>query len=211
MEPAATHERRYPCNCCGFLTLSVGCGSYEICPVCFWKDDPVQNSDPTYPGGANSVCLDEAGKNFIQQGAAEMGEATHVRGPHFEEVPPPELLAGLDSESHAAKVRSSKVRLLAIARSIQSGHIGLLDGCSAIAATGFPLNGYGPLEDLIRGFALVSGEIDEYPAGSVRELWAAEALDAKDAELQEYEQRVRVGVLMDCVQLEAVLVKDLIG
>ena len=209
MPPQATHQRRCPCSCCGFLTLTEGFGSYEICPVCFWEDDPLQNHDPTYSGGANSVCLEEAEKNYIRHGAVEVRNAIHVRGPLSEEVPPPVLLSGLASELHAAKVRGVKVRLLAIARSIAAGHIGLLDGCSAIAATAFPLNDEGPSEDLLRGFVAVSGEIHEYPVGSTRELWAAEALEAKDAELREYEQRVRRGVLADCAQLEALLVKDL--
>ena len=124
-------------------------------------------------------------------------------------VSPPVLLTGLDSELHTANVRAVKVRLLAIARSITAGHIGLLDGCSAFAAPAFPLNDEGPLEDLLRGFARVPGEIDEYPVGSTGELWAKDALEAKDAEFREFEQRVRLGVLADCAQLQAVLVKDL--
>lgn len=138
----------------------------------------------------------------------EVRNAIHVRGPLSEEVPPPVLLSGLASELHAAKVRGVKVRLLAIARSIAAGHIGLLDGCSAKAATAFPLNDEGPLEDLLRGFVAVSDEMDEYPVGT-RELWAAEALEAKDAELREYEQRVRRGVLADCARMEALLVRIL--
>jgi hypothetical protein len=48
--------RGYLCRCCGFLTLSdPSYGSYEICPVCFWEDDPVQNEDPSNAGGANQI------------------------------------------------------------------------------------------------------------------------------------------------------------
>lgn len=209
MPPEATDQRRYLCSCCGFLTLSEGFGSYEICPVCFWEDDPVQNHDPTYSGGANSVCLEEAARNFIKQGVAGVDNAAHVRGPMSDEIPPPVLLTGLDAGLRAEKERVVKVRLLAIARSVTAGHIGVLDGCSAIAATAFPLDCEGPLEDLVRGFAAVSGEIDEFPVGSVRELWAAETLKAKDAELREYERRAREGVLADCARLEAALVKEL--
>jgi hypothetical protein len=209
MPPEANDQRRYPCRCCGFLTLSEGSGSYEVCPVCFWEDDPVQNDDPTFLGGANSVCLEEAEHNFIRHGVAEVEDAAHIRGPLSEEVPPPVLLAGLDGELYAAKIRGVKIRLLAIARSIIAGHIGLLDGCSTVAAAAFPLDVEGPLEDLLRRFATVSGEIDEYPVGRPRELWASAALAAKDAELREYEQRLRLGVLADCARLEAMMISDL--
>ncbi len=53
------------CPCCSNLTMSEGNpGSFEICPVCFWEDDGVQNDDPTYAGGANVVSLNEARHNY---------------------------------------------------------------------------------------------------------------------------------------------------
>ncbi|HEP9402485.1 hydrolase, partial [Pseudomonas aeruginosa] len=43
---------RYPCPCCGYLTFDEEpCGTYEICPVCYWEDDIAQNKDPDYDGG----------------------------------------------------------------------------------------------------------------------------------------------------------------
>ena len=35
-------------------------GKYEICPVCGWEDDPVQNDDPYFSGGANEFSLKES-------------------------------------------------------------------------------------------------------------------------------------------------------
>jgi len=35
-------------------------GTYEICPVCGWEDDPVQFRDPDRAGGANEMSLNEA-------------------------------------------------------------------------------------------------------------------------------------------------------
>lgn len=32
---------RYPCPCCGHLVFEDPPGSYEICPVCFWEDEPL--------------------------------------------------------------------------------------------------------------------------------------------------------------------------
>ncbi len=129
--------RGYPCQCCGFLTLSdPSGGSYEICPVCFWEDDPVQNEDPFYAGGANQVSLDEAKKKFVELGAADFRCLAHVRGPYVEEVPPPPMLQGLDSELRAIKERAVKVALLGTVRSIRVGLIPLLEGCTAISALG---------------------------------------------------------------------------
>jgi hypothetical protein len=56
---------RFACPCCGFLTLmEQPPGTFEVCPVCYWEDDPVQYADPVYRGGANQVNLSEARKNF---------------------------------------------------------------------------------------------------------------------------------------------------
>jgi hypothetical protein len=35
-------------------------GTYEICPVCGWEDDPVQYDDPAYADGANAISLADA-------------------------------------------------------------------------------------------------------------------------------------------------------
>ena len=46
---------RYPCPCCGYLTLGdEHRGGYEICPVCFWEDDGVQFHELDFVGGANN-------------------------------------------------------------------------------------------------------------------------------------------------------------
>ncbi|MFN7922078.1 MAG: CPCC family cysteine-rich protein [Bryobacteraceae bacterium] len=210
MPPKDNSNSRYACRCCGFHTLSEpNFGSYEICPVCFWEDDPVQNDDPTYKGCANSVSLKEARTNFITNAAAEPRNTAHTRGPLSGEVPPPLLLAGLDAEVRRSKEKAVRILLLGIARSIKAGRIGVLDGCSAIAATAWPLNLEGPLEDVVRHFTGVAGEIDDFPSGNTRDLWDAVPLAEKDAELREYERRVRSSVLNDCQQLEALLVKDL--
>lgn len=49
----------YPCPCCVNYEFSQE-GSYEICPVCNWEDDPVQYEDPNFGGGANFMSLNEA-------------------------------------------------------------------------------------------------------------------------------------------------------
>ncbi|WP_223596802.1 CPCC family cysteine-rich protein [Neobacillus bataviensis] len=63
----------YTCQCCGYKTLTEGTrDSYEICEVCFWEDDFVQNEDPDYEGGANEVSLRQAQWNFKLFGASEV-------------------------------------------------------------------------------------------------------------------------------------------
>lgn len=56
---------KYKCPCCGYYTFDERpSGSYDICPVCFWEDDPVQLDDPSYEGGENTVnrCVGKVSK-----------------------------------------------------------------------------------------------------------------------------------------------------
>ncbi|MBK9386338.1 MAG: hydrolase [Planctomycetes bacterium] len=76
---------RSPCRCCGFLTLGAR-GNYEICPVCFWEDDVLEN--PEIAGGANAVSLREAQASYRRIGACEARFLDHVRAPLPEEQPP---------------------------------------------------------------------------------------------------------------------------
>ena len=82
-----TTEYKYPCPCCGFLTLEEKPpGTYEICPVCYWEDDLVQFQEPT-AWGANSVTLQEARHNFLRFGASEERFKSFVRSPFPIELP----------------------------------------------------------------------------------------------------------------------------
>lgn len=63
--------REYTCSCCGYKTLEEPSGNYEICSVCYWEDDSVQNDDPDFEGGANQVSLRQAQRNFNIYGASE--------------------------------------------------------------------------------------------------------------------------------------------
>jgi hypothetical protein len=77
----------YACPCCGYKTLTEKpTGTYEICPVCFWEDDPVQYRDPFDKNGANKVSLMEAKKNFSDFGAVERKFISKVRKPLPEEL-----------------------------------------------------------------------------------------------------------------------------
>ena len=78
---------RYPCPCCGYRTLPGPSPTDEICPVCFWQDDFVDNHD-TDVLGPNKVTLSEARANFARLGASEQRFVVEVRPPRPEEGPP---------------------------------------------------------------------------------------------------------------------------
>ncbi len=81
-------KRRYKmCPCCGYFTLP-GHGRKDICPVCFWEDDPVQSAHEQSREGANPVSLAEARKNYAGFGACETEVLPYVRKPLPEEAAP---------------------------------------------------------------------------------------------------------------------------
>ena len=76
----------FACPCCGYKTLSERPnGTYDICPVCFWEDDPIQLADPDYEGGANRVSLRQGQLNFKEYCACEKEMIKNVRQPKKEE------------------------------------------------------------------------------------------------------------------------------
>lgn len=54
------------CPCCGSRVLTT-LGAYEICDVCGWEDDPLQSADPDYAGGANTLSLNQARREFLKR------------------------------------------------------------------------------------------------------------------------------------------------
>ena len=83
----ANDHKRYPCPCCGFLTLSEEPpGTFEICPVCNWEDDDVQFNNHHFKGGANAESLYEARKNYQKFGASSLKYINQVRPPHADEL-----------------------------------------------------------------------------------------------------------------------------
>ena len=51
------------CSCCGNKTI-IDKGHYDICDVCGWQDDPIQNDNEYYEGGANEMSLKQAKKAY---------------------------------------------------------------------------------------------------------------------------------------------------
>ncbi|MBC6610622.1 hydrolase [Hymenobacter sp. BT507] len=78
----------YQCFCCDYFTFSeANTHTFDICPVCFWEDDRVQVANPTYAGGANTVSLLQARKNFALFGVSDPTLRQNVRSPHEDELP----------------------------------------------------------------------------------------------------------------------------
>jgi hypothetical protein len=81
-------SRRYPCPCCGNLTLDEEPpGTYDICPVCYWEDDNVQYDYPDMRGGANPMSLNEAKASYRAIGVISPEWKKHVRPPRECEIP----------------------------------------------------------------------------------------------------------------------------
>ena len=68
-------EKLESCPCCGYNTLSER-GVYDICPVCFWEDDGVDN-DFKY-SGPNHMTLSEGRSNFRKVGACDEEAKKHI-------------------------------------------------------------------------------------------------------------------------------------
>jgi hypothetical protein len=79
MRSKMTLLEHYPCPCCGYLVFKEKPGSYDVCPICYWEDDAVQLAFPMMEGGANSLSLWQAQKNFQRCGASEERFSGKVR------------------------------------------------------------------------------------------------------------------------------------
>lgn len=66
-------EKKYKCVCCGNYTMDHSDPIYyDICRVCFWENDPIQNENKDRKGGANKVSLDEARENYAKFGISDV-------------------------------------------------------------------------------------------------------------------------------------------
>jgi hypothetical protein len=65
-------EQKYKCPCCGNYTLEVMEGHdtpfFEICEVCGWMYDEVDQEHPDISCGGNYVSLNEAKENYKKIG-----------------------------------------------------------------------------------------------------------------------------------------------
>lgn len=75
---------RFPCPCCGHLTLGDGPDDVDLCPVCFWEHDAHQLRYPMSAEGPN-VSLVEAQQAYARYGAMDRGFRGKVRPPRPDE------------------------------------------------------------------------------------------------------------------------------
>lgn len=106
---------RRPCPCCGHRTPFQP-RTYELCPVCWWEDDPDQADHPWSRGGANGISLVEAQRAYQAVGAVAPELVSKVRPASAGEEPEPgwrpydptsgeidEALLSTDEEERAAE------------------------------------------------------------------------------------------------------------
>jgi hypothetical protein len=55
------------CKCCNLGLIDGEKDSHDICYVCGWEDDEVQNDDPDFAGGANTLSLNEYRRKFKEK------------------------------------------------------------------------------------------------------------------------------------------------
>ena len=53
----------HKCACCEQYEINI---EHDICPVCGWEDDCVQNYDHDFAGGANELNLNEYRKQWLE-------------------------------------------------------------------------------------------------------------------------------------------------
>lgn len=73
------------CPCCGFYTLDKDDPKYDICPVCYWENDPIQEKYPEETG-ANKVSLIEGRINYRKFGVCELRLFEYTRAPKIDET-----------------------------------------------------------------------------------------------------------------------------
>ena len=81
--------KKAKCPCCGYYTLKVTNGSHEdeICQVCFWHSNFVQDNDPNFSEGAHEMSLNEAKQNYQKVGTVSSEYLSYVRKPMKDELP----------------------------------------------------------------------------------------------------------------------------
>lgn len=81
-------SKRIACEVCGYYTLFRNSAEHsEVCPVCYWEDDPLHAKDHRCQGSCNGQTMEEAQTNYSKVGACCIAELPYVRFPLAEEFP----------------------------------------------------------------------------------------------------------------------------
>lgn len=84
---------KHPCAACGLLVFDEPSGSYAICPVCGWEDDPVQLAHPSLAGGANRESLRVAQPIAAPRAAEAIRGGARARDPRWRPLEAADLRA----------------------------------------------------------------------------------------------------------------------
>jgi hypothetical protein len=96
---------RYPCPCCGYPTLEIRVGGFEICNLCGWEDDGQDDphADEVWGGPNYELSLSQARSNFERYFDKYQPEQARVRriggisNTSVEEQAKQEMVAAFDS------------------------------------------------------------------------------------------------------------------
>lgn len=98
---------KYKCPCCGYYTLDSK-GLYDICPVCFWEDEEVE--DHNEYNQCNRVSLSEARQNYLKFGSCTKDMRRYVRRPKsYEKVEKHQILTLSKFQNEFIKIYASDV------------------------------------------------------------------------------------------------------
>lgn len=64
------YEGVHPCPVCGHAVEGES-GDHGSCARCGWESDGLQEDEPDFRGGANTVCLNDARENYARTGMAD--------------------------------------------------------------------------------------------------------------------------------------------
>lgn len=87
--PAPPVPGKYPCPCCGYLTLPVPkeeAVAY-ICPVCFWENDVFDPGDDAPSDENLGMTLRQGRENFLRWGAVRQDLVQYARASLEQEQP----------------------------------------------------------------------------------------------------------------------------
>ena len=99
--------------------------------------------------------------------------------------------------------QSVRQRIASIAATMITGHVDLLEGCRAIVQLRWNLSEPDSTDPDLLYLLAVEDELEDVPAGDVRQRWAPEALAEKDRRKAEYLSRARGEILRSCQVLTA--------
>ncbi|MFC7597534.1 CPCC family cysteine-rich protein [Terrabacter sp. GCM10028922] len=86
--------------------------AYELCPVCFWEDDPNESRAPGFAGGANGVSIVDAQQTYLRLGAMHPAFVNKVRPPRPNEARLADLqqyeTSGVESEPAITRLEAGE-------------------------------------------------------------------------------------------------------